>query len=435
MTDNQTQIESTPAAQTPTTKKDRKRSRAMRNLMNRNGVWYFKKMINGKVSPVSLGTSDLALAKAKRDENEGKVTRKEFDKIRGVRAHSATVGDVVKLFTKCGGITDKAIKGNKSALKTICRIALGKDHPDDVSLDELTRKTARDYQDKVRATYEAAAGPNEKDRRMARDRADRTTKSTLRQARSMFCKRRDLTERYREAGLIIPEGVFDFCAYKGVGTMTSKVYFPPSDAILLQTFTKVEELRTGVGEEPADIDAYALFWTALGTGCRRSEVLDMKRGDFIEIEGRLWIGAGLGKDGKMIQIPVINWPVHPSSNVIPEQVIREALARAKNEGRETLFPGKLWERTERLARRLNDWLTTVGWRDEKKLHALRAFIGSKIYSQKPRMAQIYLRHKSIATTEKFYSHFVSLEGVFDLMPTNVVPMPQPDAAAPIASHH
>jgi integrase len=413
----------TPVVTVPTAKA-RKKRKDRRNLILRGDIWYFKKVVNGERKFVSLGTDDFALAKAKRDENLRKVSRSEMDQIKGVRSQSATLAEIFKAYDALGGITKKAMNGYKSMMLTVCRKTLGKDNPEAISLDELTKKVARDYQDLVRKQYETEAGDNEKDRRSARDRADRTTKSTLRQAKALFSVERGLVDRYREAGLVVPECVEEFCGYKAQGKITTKVYFPPSDDVMRTTFVKIEELRLS---EP---EVYDLFWTALGTGCRRNEVLDMVVTDFVELNGGLWIGAGLGKDGRQIQIPVINWPVHESSTVVPADVVRAAIARAKAAGRATLFSGKAWERVEVLARRLNEWLTGLGWHDEKKMHALRAFIGSKIYNQKPLLAQRYLRHKSIATTEKFYSHFVSLEGVLDLGPANVVPLhPAPVAAA------
>jgi hypothetical protein len=66
----------------------------------------------------------------------------------------------------------------------------------------------------------------------------------------------------------------------------------------------------------------------------------------------------------------------------------------------------------------------IGWKDEKKLHGLRAYIGGKIYTKNPRLAQLYLRHKSIKTTEDFYSHFLTLQGAFDF---SLVPSAPPVA--------
>jgi integrase len=204
-------------------------------------------------------------------------------------------------------------------------------------------------------------------------------------------------------GLSIPDCVKEFCAVKAEGHMTTKVYFPPSDEVLLKTFSAVSELRD------RDPEAFKLFWVALGTGCRRSEAVDLTKTSFVELDGNLWIGAGLGKDGRQIQIPVINWPVHPGCELVPSTLIRGWLA----EPRELLFEGLEWERHDALPKRLNAWLAAHGWADEKKMHGLRVYIGCVLYRRNPRLAQRYLRHKSIATTETFYSHFLALTEVVD----------------------
>ena len=151
----------------------------------------------------------------------------------------------------------------------------------------------------------------------------------------------------------------------------------------------------------------------------------MKASDLVERDGRLWVGAGLGKDGNLIQIPVITWKVHSANPRIPEQVLRELLGQCQQTGREFLFEGTVTERYDEMPDRLNRWLHHIGWRDEKKLHGLRAFIGCKLFAKNPRLAQLYLRHKSIATTEKFYSHFLALNGAFDFEE------PAPEPAVPL----
>jgi integrase len=404
----------------------------MRNLLRRGRIWYFKKMVDGKTRPVSLETEDLELAKAKRNDLENKARAKQWEKIVGPRTKAGTLKDVFDEYEKFGGLVHTTMRANKSMLMRVCQVGLKNDAltPADVRLTELTEKLARDYQDELRRRYEAAE-KDEKAKRMARDLADRTSKSTLRQAKSIFCKRRQLIERYREAGITVPDCVLRFRSAGTVGKTTTKVYFPPSDAILKETFKRVGELEKS-GFETYE-QAYVLFWAALATGCRRNEIADMKVSDLVELDGRLWVGAGLGKDGKPIQIPLIGWPVDPlGTGPTPESIVRQVIEKRKKEEEgesdPTLLKGHATFRYDTMPDELNAWMTKLGWRDEKKLHALRAYIGSKIYSRNPRLAQLYLRHKSIATTEQFYSHFVTLSGVFDMGPA-AAPVP---AAPPMA---
>lgn len=378
----------------------------MRNLIRRGTIWYFKAMVNGRMKAVSLDTEDVDLAKAKRDQMEKDALNQEWDKVSGPRAQVGTLDKVFEKYEVIGGITQKAVRGNISGLMNLVRVALDDEKlmPADVRLDQLTKKLVRDYQDKTRKRYELEAGTDEKARRMARDRADRTTRSTFNQAKSIFALKRDMIDRYTEAGIAVPKCVKEFAGAGAVGKMSTKVYFPPSDAQIKTTFEKVEELRS------TDPETYYCFWASLATGCRRNELADMKVEDLLRIDGRLWVGTGLGKDGEQIRIPVIAWPVHPANPRTPASVMEELLLERKSGN---LFLGEHGERYDDMPDRLNGWLYRMGWTDEKKLHGLRSFIACKIYAKNPRLAQAYLRHKSIATTEKYYASFLRLQGAFD----------------------
>ncbi len=407
----------------------------MRNLIRRGRIWYFKKMVDGRLKPVSLATEDVELAKAKRNALEADALKGEWEKVQGPRAlRPGTLADVFGVYELAGGLTGKPLRANMSSLLMLCRVGLGQPglEAKDVPLDWLTRRLVRNYQDRLRKQYEEerdAEGRelDEKGKRMARDRADRTSKSTFNQAKSLFARKRDLIGRYREAGINVPACVEEFATAGAVGKMTSKVYFPPSDAILRETFERIEELRES---ECAELEAaYFLFWGALATGCRRNELADMRVADLVELDGRLWVGAGLGKDGMPIRIPVIDWEVRPAGGNgmpgppgTPAARLRELLEAAQAAKREYLFAGGKTERYDELPDRLNAWMRSLGWADEKVLHALRAYIGCKIYARNPRLAQLYLRHKSIATTEKFYGHFLTLNGAFEFESEKVAPV-------------
>jgi Phage integrase family. len=412
-----------------TIKREGKRKRELRNLIKRGRVWYWKKMVDGSVKLISLETEDLELAKARRNAKENELTNTALAKIAGARSTAGTLQQVFEHYRKVGGLTHKSLEGNISMMMRVVRVGLGKEtiEPEDVRLDVLTPKLVRDYQDAVRAEYEAAAGKNEKERRIARDSADRTTRSVFNQAKSIFCRSRQMIERYREAGISVPKCVEEFRATQAVGTMTSKIYFPASDEVLKTTFTKIDELKA------SDPDAYNLFWCSLATGARRGEVADMKVADMVELDGHLWVGAGLGKDGQPIQIPVINWPVHPDCATIPADVVRELMLKRKEEKSEQLLAGHRTERYDWAGDRLNAWLASMGWRDEKKLHAVRSYIGCKIFARNPRLAQLYLRHKSITTTENFYSQHLKLRDVLTLSPEIAPPIAAVQASGPVAA--
>lgn len=363
-------------------------------------------MIKGEVLFVSLNTEDVTLAKAKRDVKERELVSGELAKIREEK-RAANLAEIFAAYDAIGGLTAKTLRSCKGALLSMVKNVRGDDalKPADVCLSEITDKLVRDYQDVQRRKYELAAGENAKAQREARDRADRTTKSMVNQAQSVFASRRQLVERYREKGLVVPDCVIKFRDAHAQGSNATKVYFPPADTVVAATFRDIEELKE------TDQPVYELFWAALATGGRRNEVVDLKVAHFMELNQQLWVNGGLGKDGRQIQIPVINWPVHAMSTTVPAEVVKAMIARRQGQGEEYLFSGTPHDRHDLLPRRLNTWLEAHGWCDEKKMHALRAYIGSYLFRQNPRLAQRYLRHKSLRTTEDFYTHFLALEGV------------------------
>jgi integrase len=396
----------------------------MRNLIKRGNKWYFKIVVKGKLTRISLDTGDLNLAKLRRDEKEKAAIVNDLEKLQGPRMRAGNLEDISKIYDKVGGLPLATMRRNKYCAKYVVRVGTGKPklEPEDITLDMYTPRLKRDFQDNMRTRYEQEAGRDENARRAARNKADRTSKSFLRQACSLFCKERSMVERYREEGIIVPQCVIDFREAPTVGSNSTKQYFPPSDAALTKTFKEVEELRNS--EDVLQQESYYLFWAALATGCRRAELVYMNVAEIIEVDGRLWVDGKIGKNGKLIRVPVITWSVHPAARSTPDQILREQIVRAKAAGRATLFAGTKTDRYRELADFLNGWLFDHGWKDEKKLHALRAYIGSKIFEKNPRLAQRYLRHASITTTESCYSHFASLNETFDLgVPANVVPMP------------
>jgi integrase len=59
------------------------------------------------------------------------------------------------------------------------------------------------------------------------------------------------------------------------------------------------------------------------------------------------------------------------------------------------------------ARRLNGWMRGLGWNTQKKMHELRAYVGSLIYRKDPMAAMKFLRHKTIRQTEQAYVRYGS----------------------------
>ena len=395
--------------------RSQKRKLKLLNIVKRGRIFYFKKRAAGQLFFESLHTDDETLAQEKAKVKQQQLVDGELARLR-TEKNAATLSQLFAVHQPPPLPDGTKSKMPRSllcqcrALLNLVRTARGdKRQAEQVSLTELTPKLVRDYQDALRGRYEQqllAAKPTASADDLAdvRDRADRSSKSLFKQAKNLFCKKHSRIERYREKGLIIPACVSEFCAAKAVGSLTSKVYLPPDDAALTRTFTDIDA-------EPHDGIIYQVFWAVIAFGGRRNEVMDMQVDDFAELDGELWIRGGRGKDKLEIQLPVINWPVHPASKTVPANVIRELIGTARSAGRSYLFAGTAYQRQNALPGKANAWLRQHGWLDEKKLHGLRAYIGSLIYSQDPHLAKDYLRHKSLLTTEQFYSHFFRLKKI------------------------
>lgn len=392
----------------------------MRNLIKRGRMFYFRKQQNDpvtgklKVFCESLHTDDAILAREKLKVKQQELVNGELERLRGQR-NAVTLDKIITARKQMSVSSQRSIYCSCQAIVGIFKVVRVDPNvkAEDISSAELTDKLVRDYQDKMRNRYEAdllLQTPNASgdDRSKARDRADRTSRSLVKQAKSLFAKKYSLLARYKEMGLTIPDSIKSFVEARVVGSSTTKIYLPPDDIILARTFSDIEL------EKEKNPELWQLFWTAIGFGGRKNEVMDLQVANFIEIDGLLWINGGRGKDKREIQLPVINWSVHPASPTVPADVIRELIKQAKAENRNYLFKGSDHQRRDSLPRALNAWLTTRNWNDEKKMHNLRAYVGSLLFSKDPHLAKDYLRHKSFATTEQFYTQFFRLKRIAHL---------------------
>lgn len=389
----------------------------MRNLIKRGRIFYFRKQCNDpvtgklKVFCESLHTDDPILAREKLKVKQQELVNGELDRLRG-RRNAATLDKIIEARKRIGVASPRSIYCACQALVGIFKAIRGNSsiEPNTISASELNDKLVRDYQDALRNRYETellAKNPNATgdERSEVRDRADRTSRSLVKQAKSIFAKKYSLVTRYKEMGLTIPDSIKSFMEARVVGSTTTKIYMPPDDLVLARTFSEIDLERT------SNPELWHVFWAALGFGGRKNEVMDLQVANFVDIDGLLWINGGRGKDRREIQLPVINWPVHPSSPTVPADVIRQLIQEARAAGRSYLFNGTEHRRQGMLPRMLNAWLAARGWNDDKKMHNLRAYVGSLLFSKDPHLAKDYLRHKSFLTTEQFYTQFFRLKKI------------------------
>lgn len=306
-----------------------------------------------------------------------------------VRHHTSKLSEIIVVYARIHGIGERVAKNNILAIKKILEVVHGQPpDPAQVSLNDIDDSLALSYQDKSIAAYCARAPKDDEGaQREARERALRSSRSTICQARGLFVRKRDhdLIKRYEDAGLNIPPSVERFMKLKLRGKMSKAHYSAPADKVVEKAFVDIEELRD------SDSNVYKAFWSAVGAGLRKQEIGRLTWEMMIERDGFTWIKGGIGKDGKTIEVPMQARAV-------------EALASFRKDagGKGPVIVG---EKIDQVAKRLNWWMKFKGWQTEKKMHELRAYVGSLIYRKNPQAAMSFLRHKSIRTTEEFYIRY------------------------------
>jgi integrase len=302
------------------------------------------------------------------------------------RHRVANLEQVLKVYRQIHGIKRRSARNNELAILLMIRRCTGKNevNPRHVSLAYLDKSFPIRFQDITAADY-CAGLTDEGALREARELAYRSSRSTINQARSLFSRRpeHDLTDRYKLAGLSIPDCVTDFMTVKLRGKIRKSDYHPPGDSVIKLTFERIEEVKE------FDPNLYKAFWLDVGAGLRRGEIPRVDWSHFIQRDGFIWISGGVGKDGERIEVPV------------QSKAWKALHGFQKSKGRVIEGESIEW------SKRLNNWLRCLGWTTEKKMHELRAYIGSLIYQQNPNAAMKFMRHKSFKVTEQFYVRYGS----------------------------
>ena len=281
------------------------------------------------------------------------------------------------------GTTEDTARNNVWAMGKILKTVLGVQDPETVPLSKFDKMLAVKFQDEMARESCERSDKDEETQRFVRDRALNSSKSVILQARSLFNTKSELPAKYAERGLPIPACVQEFMTAKLRGKDKQQhEYLPPPDAVIQRTFKEIEKLKDVVPQ------TYIAFWLACGCGLRRKEIFRARWEYFILRDGQPWFSGGIGKNGQTIEVPV-------------QKRAWENLKPLRQEEGPCLGV----DATMEYARHINGWLTAQGWRTEKKLHELRAYVGSLIYIKDPVAAMKFMRHSSIKITEKFYARY------------------------------
>lgn len=321
-------------------------------------------------------------------------------KLRQTAPPASTVGQVFDLYPKLAMIGPASIKNALWALGRILKFSRGiEDRRAEaevraLSLALINRRAVESYQAKMVDRYCAAAAKTAEAQKLARAAGLRNSKYIVLQARSIFNKKKSLVDKYEQAGLKIPECIAGtptqpgFMTCEVLGKVAKGNYFAPPDLVVRSAFDEIGKLRD------ADPNVFKAFWLAAGAGLRRGEVRLCRWEYWTMRDGAVWIVGGIGKDNEVIEVP-----------------LQERAVAALEPLRKAAGPIIEGERSDQFARRLNFWMTQQGWRTEKKMHELRAYVGSLIYRKNPVAAMQFLRHKTLRLTEQKYVRYGALAQV------------------------
>lgn len=277
-------------------------------------------------------------------------------------------------------VASQTTRNNIGCMRQIIQTVFGeKTDVGRFSLNDLSWSIVARFQQAMVARYQKAAPPDDAAQREARDRALRTSRSMVAQARSLFNRLKDLPKQYEAMGITIPSGVNDFMTCRLHGRMAKREYLSPPDSVVRAAFNAIEDVKL------LDPNAYVAFWFAVGAGLRRKEIQQLCWEHLVERDGHLRVSGPIGKNGEKVEVPM------QSRAVAAIEQFRQPVGRVM--GREM---GLEW------AKRVNLWMRQAGWRSEKRMHELRACVGSLLYQANPLYAMKFMRLSSIRITEQFY---------------------------------
>jgi len=394
------------------------------NLIKRGGVWWFKKMINGKLVQQSLKTTEKEAAKAKAKDLVKAMGLEQWEKVFAVKTVNqvCTVKEILDRYEAALDlrVSPRAMQSNANYLKRIIRTVLKVENPETQLATVITGSLARKYQLMMLATVDAK---NIK----AVDTVSVTCNSALGQARSVFSKKAMQKKVYE--GLNIGTTWKEFVELEKLPVLPRDDYKMPEDSEVSSLWTATAELKK---QDPA---VWLAFWLASMTGLRRGEIMYARWNWLKEEEITICTETDFStKSGRERVVPA-------------DPAVRlEALKLAKEQGWDTspkayVLPYATKTGRYKVFRRLGKWMKELNWTRRQKAHELRKIFASVLCKEaSPYAAQLALGHSKIQTTTRYAarpklqsvnpSALYVLPDPAPVPPTvTVLPDPVPEAAA------
>jgi integrase len=364
----------------------------------RGGIYYWRRMVKGKLHTQSLDTGEKAAAIAKARALDLALVKEEWDKIfaarlRGPGESDTTVGKVLELYEKNARsleLEDHTARTCRNCLRLVIRRGLPSSKPDDVKVVALTGKLVRGYK---AAMLEAFDDEDEQRQQQVK----RSTNSILRQARAVF--KPAALQLYKDNGLELPD-LREFKEEPDFPKCGKDDYRPPSDEILAKTFGAIERLAHG---GPIHRNMHRALCLAVGAGLRKSEIAEARWNWFTQVDGQPMLRSSyITKNGSNMDTPIVGEWYRKLQATRPQQANADDL----------VLQGCATERRETTFRRISRMMRGLGWETEKCVHEFRAFVGCKVAEKHGiEAASLFLRHGAISTTQKYYGRYLKLRTV------------------------
>lgn len=385
----------------PTPKKRRKKEKNLERLKGRGDVWYFHKVVNGKrifngrKTPFSLGTTDIVVARAKRDAILRAGDGAEIDRVLGrTQVKCATLQQVADALMAADWPRKPTRQKYVRSLKLILRKAMGRmPNLSALTVDDLTAAVVQDFQDAVVAAVRAEGHEDLSEEMM---QAKYSANRALCQARSIFASEKP----FRKLHLPKPEGFLSCDTFKVKRDLRYKPMSEDEVALFDAAAKKIRDTQPGV---------YLQFLCMRWLGMRNSEVLACKPAEWLESTPQGWVMRITNRpyflvkgNGSVRDLPVVEW------------LYEELTTLSK--GREWLLPGDNLHQRQTIANReINQWMRTVYETaiEEGKLpedttirtaYDWRKQAGSALYQQIKDILQVskWLGHMSVQVTTQWY---------------------------------
>ena len=376
------------------------RKRDLRNLTRRDGVWYFQKLVagkrefNGRRTPFSLETRDLAVAKTKRDGILRAANGAEIDRVLG-KEHkgAASLAEIFEAYRKAPTVRANLTtrERNISDLVRMIRAVRGPAfNVEGMSTLELTKSLVKEWQ-----ALRIAAATTEFAGDLAKIEAcKRTINSLLTHVQSLFS--REARDDY--GSLYLPPNVAEFTTALPVAARKQEEPEQLSDEFVNSLFKEVDQLKAD------DAGAWATFQLMVWGGLRNTECFHARV---------FWLEAAqLGY--RMTMKPTEDFLPKGNSRVVilPTPIVQAMLAQlpekdptAEKDLRHLVPAKHATDRHEAVYRRLNAWLKTngVGSDAGKIAYRLRKYFLNKVAEQQGALfAQSAGGHSALETTQDHY---------------------------------